>query len=263
MKKSLILLILILAFSYSYSQKSELVKEWIMMDTLFISQVTKAYNTSTDKLLEVLDVTNERRDDLGFDYQLKEASNGKGYMSFWYKVLYFKNKVVAYELTANIPNKSKKVKKLYKEKLSKLFEISNDFKVKPLIFGSKNASESLIQDINTPKEIELAMNPFTGIIYGNHCGYAGSLLSNREVFDKIINSFNCKILMYSKNPATRIMAIEYFYCNLSKFNTNQIDELEKRISEIKKYSPLTKTCGGCIIGRDKTENIVKKLKNCR
>jgi hypothetical protein len=264
MKKTLTLLTFILVFNYSFSQKTELVKEWIMMDTLFISQVTKAHNISTDKLLEVLDVTNENRDNLGFNYELKEASNGKGYMSFWYKILYYKNQVIAYELTAGIPNKSKKVKNLYKEKLSHLFEISDDFKITPLTFGKKRASEPIIiQDLKSTKELEIAMNPFTGVIYGNYCGYGSSLLTNREAFDKIINPSNCEFLMYSKNPATRIMAVEYFYCNISDFNSIKINEIEKRIEEIKKYSPLTKTCGGCIIGRDRTKNIINKLKNCR
>ncbi len=260
--KTIVVLILILTFNYSFSQKTKIIKEWVMKDTLFISQVTKAYNTSTKKLFEVLEVDDDELEKLGYDYYLRTGSNGKGYISFEYKILYFKNKIIAYELLVNIPSESRKTKNLYKEKLSKLFDINDNFKVKPIKLGIEKAFKSLKSKMDIPIEIEKIMSPFVGITYGGYCGFAGRLLPNREIFNKVINASNCQFLLYSINPASRIMAVEYFYCNRSSFNSAQIIEIEKRIIEIEKQVPLTRTCSGCIYGKDLTKEIVKKLKKC-
>ncbi|WP_299161188.1 hypothetical protein [uncultured Tenacibaculum sp.] len=261
--KTILVLILILTFNYSFSQKSKVVKEWIMKDTLFISQVTKAYNTSTKKLFEVLEVDDDELEKLGYDYFLNTNGNGKGYISFHYKILYLKNEIVAYELVADIPDELKKTRELYKEKLSKLFDVNNNFEVKPIKVGIKKTFQSLNPKTNAPKEIRKIMSPFIGVTYGGHCGFAGRLLSNRELFNKVIKPSNCQILLYSINPATRIMAIEYFYCNRSSFNSKQIIEIEKRVKEIERQVPFTRTCSGCLFGEDLTKEIVKKLKNCK
>ncbi|WP_232829266.1 hypothetical protein [Aureibaculum luteum] len=264
MKKILILTTIIVIHLNSFSQRTELVKEWVMMDTLFISQVSDAYKISTSELFKTLEVNNNRIKDLGFGYILKSGSNGKGYMSFDYKILSYKNEVVAYELSSTIPNRKKKIRKLYKEKLSEIFEIDDKDKVKPIEFGFENATSSMDElKVQLDTTLNKIMNPFIGIVFGNRCGYGMSVLKNREIFDEIINPINCEYLLFSKNPATRIMAIEYFYCHLSDFNSVQKSEIETRIEEIKKYSTRISTCGGCIVGQEKTTELISRIKNCK
>lgn len=71
----------------SYSQKTEVEKYYVRIDTAFISRLTTAYNTSTEKLLSVLEVSNENRENLGFGYQLKDSGKGIGSISFNYQIL--------------------------------------------------------------------------------------------------------------------------------------------------------------------------------
>jgi hypothetical protein len=249
----------------SYSQRTEVEKYYVRIDTAFISKLTTAYNTSTEKLLSVLEVSNENRENLGFGYQLKDSGKGVGSISFGYQILYYNNYVVAYQLSTYIKsNKPKRIKKLYREKLSSIFNVDNKYKVQPISFGMDEVQEPLMgidkRDDNNLNEI---MIPFIGIVYGDYCGYSMSLLNNRKAFDDNIGTENCEYLLYSKNPATRLMAIEFFYCNQAEFNENQKQSIISRVEELKKKPMITKTCSGCFVGGEITEKLIAELENCK
>jgi len=240
-------------------------KYYVRVDTLFISQLTEAYNTSTEELLKTLEVKNDRRENLGFGYQLKESGKGIGSISFDYKILYYKNEIIAYELSTYIKdNKSRRLKKLYKERLSAMFKVNDDYKVQPIYFGLDKANEPLDGiEKQTKNKLNDLINPFAGIIFGNRCGSGMSVLNNRKLFDEIIKTENCEYLLYSVNPATRLMAAEFYYCNLTEFNENQKTLIDLRIEDLKKHPMLTRTCYGCTVGGELTEKIIAELKNCR
>ena len=265
-KRNFILIILAFGiWNISFSQRTEVEKYYVRFDTLFISQLTEAYNKSTEELLKTLEVKNDRRENLGFGYQIKESGKGVGSISFNYKILYYKNEVIAYKLSTYIKaNKSRRLKKLYKERLSEMFEVKDDYKTEPIYFGIDKANDPL-SGIERRNDIGLnkIMNPLAGIIFGNRCGYGMNVLNNRELFDKIIKTENCEYLLYSKNPATRLMAVEFYYCNLTEFNINQKKSIDMRIEELKKVPLLTRNCYGCTVGSDFTERTITELKNCR
>ena len=239
-------------------------KYYVRVDTAFVTELKKAYETSTEELMKTLEVKNERRENLGFGYQLKQSGKGLGSMTVNYQILYYKNEIVSYELTTRIPNKSKRLKKLYKEKLSTLFKVNNDYKVEPIYFGIDNSTKPLtgIEKWNSGNLNEI-MSPFSSIIFGTYCGESMTLLNNRKLFDQIIESKNCEYLLYSKNPATRLMAVEFYYCNLNEFSDSHKKSIETRIAELNRKVILTRTCSGCIIGGELTKNIITELKNCR
>lgn len=240
-------------------------KYYVRVDTLFITQLTEAYNTSTEELLKTLEVKNDRRENLGFGYQLKKSGKGVGGISFDYKILYYKNKVVAYELSTFIkPDKSRRLKKLYRKRLSALFQVNKDFKVEPIYFRTDNADTPLNGiEKKTGNKIGEIMSPFAGIIFGYRCGNGLSILKNRELFDEVIKLENCEYLLQSKNPATRLMAVEFYYCNLAEFNENQKKSIDLRIEELKKVPLLTRNCYGSTVGSELTEKTITELKNCR
>ncbi len=251
-------------FHFSFSQKTEVEKYYIRVDTSFVSKLKKAYQTSTEELIKVLEVKNEKRENLGFGYQLKVSGKGLGSISIDYQILYFKNEIVSYKLSTHIPNKAKRLKKLYKERLSEIFEVTGDYKVKPIYFGLEKANEPLTGiDKMTENNLNGIMNPFIGTFYGNYCGSGMHLMNNRKVFDEIIDIENCEYLIYSKNPATRLMAVEFYYCNLSQFRDEQKKSIELRIKELKRKPMLTRTCHGSFAGGELTEKIITRLKNCR
>jgi hypothetical protein len=264
--RNFILTILVFGiWNISFSQKTEVEKYYVRVDTLFISELTESYNKSTEELLKTLEVKNDRRENLGFGYQIKESGKGVGSISFNYKILYYKNEVIAYELSTYIKaNKSRRLKKLYKERLSAMFQVNNEYKVEPIYFGLDKANEPLdgIEKRND-NGLNKIMNPLAGIIFGNRCGYGMNVLNNRALFDKIIKTENCEYLLYSKNPATRLMAVEFYYCNLTEFSENQKISIDVRIEELKKVPLLTRNCYGCTVGSELTEKTITELKNCR
>jgi len=263
--RNFILIILIFGiWNISFSQKTEVEKYYVRVDTTFISELKLAYETSTEELMKTLEVKNDRREDLGFGYQLKQSGKGLGSLSIDYQILYYKNEIVSYQLTTRIPNKLKRLKKLYKEKLSTLFKVNDDYKVEPIYFGIDNANEPLSGiEKKTDENLNKVMNPFSGIIFGSHCGYGMTELKTRELINKIIKTENCEYLLYSKNPATRLMAVEFYYCNLTEFSDGQKNSFESRIVELQKNPVMTRTCSGCLIGGELTEKIITELKNCR
>ncbi|WP_237700979.1 hypothetical protein [Lacinutrix sp. 5H-3-7-4] len=266
MKKTIYISILLTLgiWNFSFSQKTEVEKYYVRVDTSFVSELKLAYETSTEELIKTLEVKNDKREDLGFGYQLKQSGKGLGSMTINYEILYYKNEIVSYRLTTRIPNKSKRLKKLYKEKLSTLFKVDEDYKVEPIYFGIENANEPLagIEKRNRGNLNEI-MSPFSSIIFGTYCGESMTLMNNRKLFDKIISIDNCEYLLYSKNPATRLMAVEFYYCNLTEFSDVQKKSIDTRIEELKRKPMLTRTCSGCIIGVNMTEKIITELKNCR
>ncbi|MFD1163885.1 hypothetical protein [Hwangdonia seohaensis] len=261
MKRLIIFLILTGFFGNSHAQKTEVEKYYVRADTSFIDKLANAYNISTDTLLITLGVNDKKREYLGFGYEFKESGKGAGSMSFDYQILYYKNKVVAYTISTSIPKKSKKLKKIYRKKLSKIFRVDDDFKVSPIKFNHKNA-ESPLPGIEVDKspEFNAVMSPFSGIFFGDYCGNSMSLLNNRKLFDELINSENCNYFLYSKNPASRMMAIEYFYNNKLKFDSTEVIQIENRVQEIIKYSPYIRHCQGCIVYPENTNKIISKLK---
>jgi len=239
-------------------------KYYVRVDTSFVTELKKAYETSTEELIKTLEVKNDGREDLGFGYQLKQSGKGLGSMTISYQILYYKNEIVSYRVTTRIPNNSKRLKKLYKEKLSMLFKVNDDYKVEPIYFGIDNAYEPLAGIEKRNNDIlNETMSPFSSITFGTYCGESMTLMNNRKLFDKIITSDNCEYLLYSKNPATRLMAVEFYYCNLTKFSDVQKKSIDSRIEEFKRKPMLTSTCSGCIISGQLTNKIITELKNCR
>lgn len=246
----------------SYSQSTEVEKYYVRVDTLFITKLVYAYNTSTEELFKVLGVKNENRENLGFGYQLKESGKGVGSISFNYKILYYNNEVLAYELSTYIKHdKSRKLKKLYKERLSQMFEIDDKYDVEPILFGIENANQP-IEGIEKriDEKLNKVMNPFTGIIFGNRCGYNMNVLKNRKLFDEVIEASNCEYLLYGINPATRLMAIEFYYFNRFKFSEDQKKSIDQRIEQMEKVPLITRECYGCSVGGELTKTLISEIK---
>ncbi|MEH6512954.1 MAG: hypothetical protein V7734_07620 [Maribacter arcticus] len=55
----------------------------------------------------------------------------------------------------------------------------------------------------------------------------------------------CQILMYSKNPATRLMAIEYFTKNKSEFKHTEV--MNNWIDKVFAELPTIETLEGCFV----------------
>jgi hypothetical protein len=70
-------------------------------------------------------------------------------------------------------------------------------------------------------------SPFVGTSYGNFGGYISNKLESRALFDDIpkpISVVELSNLLLSINPATRLMAAEYYFNNFSKLSSNEMNK---------------------------------------
>ncbi|RED37665.1 hypothetical protein DFQ10_1261 [Winogradskyella eximia] len=267
MKKTLYISIFFIfnIWNISYSQDSEKQKKYIEKDTSFISELKKAYDVSCEDFFEKLEIPYRKRENLGFGYQIIDSGKGLGSISFDYQILFLNDEILAYNISTEInENKSDRIKKLYKDKLSGIFEVDENYKVSPLssdmnkIYISLNPKKEFLD--NTVNEL---MNPFFSRTYGTMCGEAMRTLDNRKLFDQFICEENCEYLLYSMNPATRIMSIEFYYSNLNKFNKAQQKIINLRIEELKNEPLIMEICSGCIYSGKSSNKIISELANSR
>jgi hypothetical protein len=109
--------IMMLCFFLEAAGQSEPIeKQWVKMDSVFISNLTKAYEANPLNIEHLLSYKENKKEKLGFDYYLVSGSTGKGYVSIFYEFIYYKNKLVSYRLKPQMPHDerlTKTYKKLY------------------------------------------------------------------------------------------------------------------------------------------------------
>jgi hypothetical protein len=220
MYKQIFIIIALLFAIKAQAQIEKIETEWIKSDSIFIGNAISAYRQEPTSLFAFLsDKTNEKTN-LGFNYFLIEGSNGKGYVSFFYKFILYKNKVVSYKIDAQMPRDIRLVS-VYKKFYSPLFKFEDD-RAEALYFGYEGMTEP-IEDVNiysANKNIQFFMTPYCGVRYGDHGGGPIANLSNRQLYNaikSIITPDICRLLLFSKNPATRLYATEYYYQHKKMF----------------------------------------------
>ena len=211
-----------------------------------------------EKLQNLRSSFSKEKENLGFGYSRVEGQKGQGYISIWYVMVFKNNDLIAYELTPDLPDE-----RLLKDRYLKLYKGiygMNGDRVYNRYYNLEAAELPLKNNISskTPNEtLRYLMTPFSGIRYGYSGGLGGFLFLNRELYESqkdLITPEICEVLLYSKNPATRLLAAEYYTQNKSDFsNTKQIDEwLDKVYQEI----PIIGTMEGCIVTSGKSEELV-------
>ncbi|WP_282122680.1 hypothetical protein [Algibacter mikhailovii] len=249
----------------AYSQITEKQKKYIQKDTSFIKELSKSYNISCIEFFEKLDIPYRKRENLGFGYYMIHSGKGLGSISFDYQILFFNDEIIAYNISTEISNKkSDRIKKLYKEELSQIFEVNDNYEVSPISSNMDEIYKPLNQKKPMPNNFHKElMNPFFSRTYGTMCGERMTLLKNRKLLEEIISKNNCEYLLYSLNPATRIMAVEFYYSNQTNFNKNQKKTIELRIQELIKESLIIETCSECIYRTKSSDKIILELANSR
>ena len=104
------------------------------------------------------------------------------------------------------------------------------------------------------------MTPFSGIMYGNEGGW-GSTLENRANYLAIkgkITAEICRLLLYSKNPATRLTAIEYYYQHVDQFLKYRA-EFKNRIEAIFTELPEVETMAADVVVTENAKKLVQQF----
>lgn len=108
--------------------------------------------------------------------------------------------------------------------------------------------------------ITFLMTPFSGLEYGTRGGIAGDLLQNRKEFLKLtrLDEDTCVYLMHSKNPVTRLTAIETLMRNAVEWKID-LKKYEQDFQMIFRSHPSVQTLEGKIAATKPSEPLVKAL----
>ncbi|WP_411766963.1 hypothetical protein [Winogradskyella sp. A3E31] len=252
---------------YIYSSERDLNpinESWIQKDSLFLSELTNILKNDDSDVTDILKIDeNDRKIALGFGYEQIEASMGKGYAGIYYNLILKEGEVISYEFTPNFPS-NKDLTERYLKMYSGIFEINENILHKRYfnIEGMESPLKNINSDISLNENLRFLMTPFSGTRYGFSGGYSGSTFTNRAIFleeYKSITSEVCLILMNSKNPGTRLMAIEYYMKNKSAFK-NQ-DLIKNWIDKVYAELPTIETLEGCFVMHRDSKELVSEYVN--
>lgn len=237
-------IVLIFSIIEVKGQSEPIKNQWVKDDSVFIENLAQSYKKNPANLEHLLSYKGEKGEKLGFDYYLVTGSNGKGYVSIFYEFVYRKNEFVSYKLDPQMPL-DKRLTERYLKFYSSLFKINKYQIAEPLYYGY----DEMIRPLDDFKatiyddRILFFMTPYSGILYGDYGGIGSTMLDNRFNYLRIENKITpeiCEFLLYSKNPATRLSAIEYYLQNPQLFIKNK-ERIESRINLIFNELPEVRT----------------------
>lgn len=252
------MLVALLLLPMSVVSAEAIHEDWVKLDAEFIKSLKIAYNKNPQAVADVLVPDLKEKIDLGFAYSLAEGSNGKGYVSTFYQIVFEHDKVVSYRLQQQLPT-DKRLLARYKIMYEGLFDINQD-RVEVKYLNDQYMRQPLpgfTRRIKTFEKFDDYMSPYSGVVYGDRGGYANSLLKNREHYQQIRHQLlpeHYELLLYSKNPASRLTAIEYF-----AQRKHRKRRITKRIDEVYGALPQVQTMSGCMRHLAPVEELVRKL----
>ncbi len=219
---------------------------------------------SPEKLNEYFSEKNKspRNSRLGFGYWTKSSRIGAGYIGISCDFYFFKDSLISYVLKPELPENKRKKKK-YLEWFSDKFEITDDLEIKPKYYNYdifKKPLKEYKRELINDEQIAYYMSPESGLYYGGRGGFSMSLLQNRKLFIELESSLNKEAiiqLMYSKNPASRLTAIEYYLRNPELF-IQEKEELDKWSEIVFMQVPFIRTLNGCFGGMENSKEITQR-----
>ena len=257
--KKIVIIILILHFGNINSQNPF----WEAMDKKIITNVSELSDNPLElnQFFKKKDTT-PRVEYLGFGYFKKSYGVSGGYIAISCDFYFKKDSIVSYVLKPRLPRKDRKKKKYLKWYNNK-FEVTESQEIKPKFYNYNILKSPLEQYKGTKfsdEQIDLYMSPESGLAYGGRGGFGMSLLRNRELFMALENKLTKEIviqLMYSKNPASRLTAIEYYYKYPDLFEKEK-KELDNWVKIVFKNVPYIKTLRGCIGGMESSKKLTRE-----
>lgn len=188
---------------------------------------------------------------LGFGWKIWKTGVGGGYSSVSACFYYYRDSLAGYSMTPYFSSGKPSLKKRYRQKYQGLFSFVND-EPQPYWYNR----EAVLQPVagyrgrlagpDIPEAISKYMSPESGMMYG-YSGGDGLVLPNRRAFNAIregLTSEQVLLILYAKNPASRLTAIEYYLEHPNEFaEREKIDQwVEANFAEM----PRVETMYGCL-----------------
>ncbi len=257
--RTIVIIILILQFGNSYSQNPL----WAREDKRLIEKIVELADSPQELYAYFSEKnTSPRTSRLGFGYWMEKSQIGAGYISISCDFYFSKDSLISYVLKPKLPNKERKKEK-YLEWYSNTFEVSDDLEIKPKYYNYeffKKPLKNYKRDLINDEQIAEYMSPESGLYYGVRGGFAMSMLQNRKLFIKLESKLTKEAiiqLMYSKNPVSRLTAVEYYFRHPEVF-IQEKEELDTWIEIIFRQVPFVLTLNGCIGGMENSKEITKE-----
>jgi len=236
-----------LLFGQEGAKVEDVNQQLISNDSLFIKKLADTYKTNPAGVLDLLITSKHTMEDIGFGYADVSSVYNSGYLRISYQFVFLKDSLISYKLDAGIPYDAR-LNTRYRKICTLLFKFKNEIHSKPVYFNYDAMSRPLNDSIKIAsknKKIRFLMTPFSGVTYGYYLvmGYFLIKLDSRINFDAIKSKLTPEtdyMLLFSKNPAARLCAVEYYYKNPGRF-VNMKDKFEQRIAAIYKDMPIITT----------------------
>ncbi|MCF1191996.1 hypothetical protein LRR18_10410 [Mangrovimonas sp. AS39] len=257
--RNFLVIILVLMFGNLYSQNPF----WEGEDKQLIKKIVELVD-SPSELHDYFSEKNKspRNSRLGFGYWSKSSRIGAGYIGISCDFYFFKDSLISYVLKPELPENKRKKKK-YLEWYNNKFEVSDDLQMEPRYYNYDTFKKPLKQfngKLINDGRIAYYMSPDSGLYYGGRGGFSMNLLQNRKLFIDLESSLNKEAIiqiMYSKNPASRLTAIEYYFRNSELF-IKEKEELDKWTEIVFMQVPFIRTLNGCFGGMENSKEITQR-----
>ncbi len=237
-------------------------KEWIRNDINLVKTLDSVGKNNPAALEDFFLQPNNtmKPDTLGFGWTMFSRSRGAGYIRFNANFYHYRGKIVSYQLYSQATTK-KELKQQYRQMLASLLPIDSGgiyyykYHVDELLKPVANYNNAPGEHIST-RHLTL-MSPTDGIMYGYGGGPTPTMLYNRRIFNNAkdrLNNSEIIALMYAINPATRLMAFEYYLKYRKRFTNHKA--IEAWMQEVYKNKPFIETISGCFIIQERAEKLV-------
>ncbi|MCK7591480.1 hypothetical protein M0G43_12910 [Subsaxibacter sp. CAU 1640] len=262
MKSAFLLIFSICNVILSFAQN----EDWESKDEILIGSVVQSLN-SPNNLFELFEKHEQLKSpiSLGFGYVNKNYVIYGGYISIWCDFIFYKDSLVSFILKPQLPyNPTNKQLNKYLNWYNNEFQITKDTLIRPKYYNYDTFKEPLKYykgSLSEDDEIQFYMSTESGLIYGEQDEKSHCALENWVYYQKIEHKINKEIailLMYSKNPISRLRAVEYYYNHREKF-IKEKDELEKWIFFLTVNPAIIWDIVGCIMDYQLSETIIKRL----
>lgn len=231
---------------------------WVNADKKLINKLANQYSENPNYLSSIYGIHENNFDsldyeDLGFGYKMIKKGLGGGYISLKTNFYFHQDSLIGFTIFLSLPDHKRlieKYKEWYKDKFnleeySPKIYYNSELMDYPLLgyYGTLN-----VQEIR--KELKFYFSIESGLMYGLRGGYSNSILPNRKLFIGLLNSLTYEelyLLMHSKNPATRLTAIEYYLRNKSNIDLEY--PVDEWIEKVLRQTTSVDTLDGCLGSR--------------
>jgi hypothetical protein len=222
---------------------------WVHLDKKLINGIVKLDKNCPQSIEQyfIKQKCKTKKDNLGFGWTMWTTGIGGGYISISAKFYYYHDSIVSFTLIPALPTEQGLIEK-YKKWYGSYFTYDSN-NILPYDFNENQILRPLAEYNGTltphtiPCKILQYMSPKSGTEYAINGNYGAKIPENRKEFAEIKDSLSndqIVLLMYSINPASRFMAIEYYFKSREQFSdTTTINKwVEKNFTEIPKVEVL-------------------------